>query len=164
MTENIEKLIQILRDESDIYAALLDIAEEKKQIIIENKVKDLERATLKEQALAGSLVKLENTRSKIVEDIMLEEGIQGVNTISELANKLDPLSRENLNKEKLGLLNSIGELKAVNSLNSELIEQSLRFIDLNLSLIGERDDDGRYGKNLEDHKVTQKRNLFDAKV
>jgi flagellar biosynthesis/type III secretory pathway chaperone len=164
LTENINRLLDILSAETEVYRILVGIAEEKKGVIIENRVKELEKMTFKEQALASKLMKLERDRGEVIERIMGEEGISNVQTLSDLANRLDPMSREALNSSKGELLQSITSLKDKNKLNGELIEQSLRFIELSLDMMGSVEEDSRYGKGTSDRKVMQKKNIFDVKV
>jgi len=164
LTENINRLLDILSAETEVYRILVGIAEEKKGVIIENRVKELEKMTFKEQALASKLMKLERDRGEVIERIMGEEGISNVQTLSDLANRLDPMSREALNSSKGELLQSITSLKDKNKLNGELIEQSLRFIELSLDMMGSVEEDSRYSKGTSDRKVMQKKNIFDVKV
>lgn len=164
MNKKVEDLILTLTKEQEIYQILLDMAEEKKQVIVENKVKELDKITAKEQGMAMSLVKLENLRGRIVDELMREMDISGIDTISQLANHLAPDERMRINAVKNQLLGVVESLKDLNELNSQLIEQSLRYIDFNLSLMSGLDEENKYSKAATTAQGKQRKNLFDVKV
>lgn len=162
----VEDLVLTLTKETEIYKILLGMAEEKKQVIIDGRVKDLEKMTAKEQGYVQSLMKLERLREHIVEDILKESGLGPVETVTELIQhlKLDDLSKGKIVREKNQLMSVIDDLKDKNDLNGQLITQSLKFIDFNMSVMGGVEEDNKYNKDNADRKVIQKKSLFDVKV
>lgn len=143
---------------------LVEIAEDKKTIIIESKVKELEKLTAKEQGLAMSLMKLEDLRGRIVDDLLKDMGLTKVETITELINYLEPDEKIRLGSVKNQLQQVVGLLKDKNQLNGQLIEQSLRYIEFNMSLMAGLEEDNKYSKSAKEQQTKQRKNLFDVKV
>lgn len=164
MNKRIEDLILTLTKEQEIYQMLVEIAEDKKTIIIESKVKELEKLTAKEQGLAMSLMKLEDLRGRIVDDLLKDMGLTKVETITELINYLEPDEKIRLGSVKNQLQQVVGLLKDKNQLNGQLIEQSLRYIEFNMSLMAGLEEDNKYSKSAKEQQTKQRKNLFDVKV
>lgn len=160
----IDELVMALEKEYDIYMELSEIADRKKQIIIDGKIKELDKITIKEQGLAMSLVKLEGFREKIIDKIMIELKVTNVETITELITMLDDESKRKLSKTKNKLIDVIGEIKGKNDLNGQLIEQSLKYIDFNMGLLAGLEDDNKYKATGKNNDMVQKKSIFDAKV
>lgn len=160
----IDDLINALQKEHEIYIELADIADRKKQIIIDGKIKDLDKITIKEQGLVMSLVKLENYREKIIGKILKELDLKNIETITELISHLDEESKTRLNDVKEKLLDITEDIKNKNELNEKLIEQSLKFIDFNIELIAGLEEDAKYASDGKDPKYIQKKSIFDVKV
>lgn len=164
MIKLIDELVEALDKECDIYNELSEIADNKKQIIIDGKIKELDKITIKEQGLAMTLVRLENIREKIVDNIMLELNLTNIETISHLITKLDLESKVKLNKSKDKLISVISDIKNKNDLNGELIQQSLKYIDFNIEILAGLEEDNKYKATGENPDMVQKKSMFDFKV
>ncbi|MGB3367550.1 MAG: flagellar protein FlgN [Acidaminobacteraceae bacterium] len=164
MINLINELVDALDKECDIYSELSEIADNKKQIIIDGKIKELDKITIREQGLAMTLVRLENIREKIVDKIMLELNLTNIETISELISKLDIESKVKLNKSKDKLIGAIKDIKNKNELNGELIKQSLKYIDFNIELLAGLEEDNKYKATGENPEMIQRKSMFDFKV
>lgn len=164
MIKLIDDLGEALDKEYDIYNELSDIADKKKQIIIDGKIKELDKITIKEQGLSMTLVRLENIRGKIIDGIMKELNLTNIETVSELISKLDIDSKNKLNKSKDKLIGVIKDIKSKNDLNGELIQQSLKYIDFNISLLAGLEEDNKYKNTGENPDMIQKKSIFDFKV
>lgn len=163
MKKMIEDLLLVLAKERDIYREALTIAEEKKAIIIDGKIKELEKMTAREQALVASLVKLENMRGKILEDLVRSLQVEHVNSLNDLMVYLDEGSKSKIEQVKIELGQTVRDLQDKNELNGKLIEQSLDLVNLNIELMGALEADGRYTPNASDKK-SKSSSIFDAKV
>lgn len=164
MKKLVEDLLLILTKEKDLYREALELAETKKEVIIENRIKELESITAKEQALIGTLIKLENIRTKVLDDLVHSLHADHVETLNDLMGYLDEASKAKVNMAKNELNAVVNRLKDKNELNGKLLEQSLDLIELNMELIAGLEADGRYNNDAKDRKGTTKSNLFDAKV
>lgn len=162
MKKMIEDLLLILGKERDIYQEAVQIAEEKQRVIIDGKIKELEKMTAREQALVASLVKLENMRGIVLQDLVKSLEVDHVNTLTDLMAFLDEASKQKIEVVKSELASAIFSLRDKNELNGKLIEQSLDMVNLNLDLMGALENDGRYTPKASDSKT--KTNLFDAKI
>ncbi|BEP30211.1 flagellar protein FlgN [Helicovermis profundi] len=160
----VDDLINALQKEYEIYKELTKIADDKKQIIIDGKIKELDKITIREQGLAMSLVKLENYREKVINKIMKDLNIKNIDTITELITHLDQDSKNKLNTVKNQLIGIIDDIKNKNELNSQLIDQSLKFIDFNIGLLAGIEEDNKYASDGKDPKFIQRKSLFDAKA
>jgi len=160
----IDELVEALDKECDIYSELLEIADKKKQIIIDGKIKELDKITIKEQGLSMTLVRLENIREKIIDNIMLDLNLTNIETISELITKLDVKSKVKLNKSKDKLINAIKDIQNKNELNGELIQQSLKYIDFNIEILAGLEEDNKYKATGENPDMIQRKSMFDFKV
>lgn len=164
MKKMVEDLYLILAKERDVYREALQIAEDKQSVIIDGKLKELEKMTLREQALVASLIKLENMRGKVLDDMIRALQAQHVNTLSDLLPFLDEASKNKLGAVKTELSQAVFKLKDKNELNGKLLEQSLDLIHLNIELMSSLEADGQYTGSATDSKAKSKSSIFDAKV
>jgi flagellar biosynthesis/type III secretory pathway chaperone len=164
MKKMVDDLLLILAKETEIYKEASKIAEEKKQVIIDGKLKDLEVMTGREQALVASLIKLENMRGSVLDDLIRSVKAEHVDSINDLLQYLDAPYRQKIEKVKSELSQEVFKLKDRNELNGKLLEQSLDLIHLNMELMSSLEADGRYTQNASDTKAKSKNSLFDAKV
>lgn len=164
MKKLVEDLLLILAKETDIYKEALGIAEDKQRVIIDGKMKELEKMTGREQALVASLIKLENMRGKVLDDLIRALQAEHVDTLSDLMGYLDEGSKQKIEGVKSELSKAVFQLKDKNELNGKLLEQSLDLIELNIELVNSLEADGRYTPNAADIKSKAKTNLFDAKI
>lgn len=164
--KSVEQLILTLNKEYDIYEEVLKLAKEKRRIIIEGRVKELDGITRKEQSIIVTLGKLENIREAVVNNIIKEMEIKDdVENITSLVKYLDDEDREKVLEIKEKLVKLLDEVKKENDLNSQLIKQSLEYIEFNKNLLTSLENQGlTYGANANEKNVKVKNNLFDMKV
>ncbi|WIF96128.1 flagellar protein FlgN [Caminicella sporogenes] len=166
MNKSVEQLILTLNKEYDVYAEVLKLAKNKKKVIIEGKVKELDSITGKEQVMIVTLGKLEKIRESIVNNIIKEMEIKDeIENITELVEYFDDEEREKVLEIRKKLVEILDEVKKENNLNSELIKQSLEYIEFNKNLLMTLNSQGStYGANADEKDVKVKTNLFDMKV
>ncbi|RKD23540.1 FlgN protein [Caminicella sporogenes DSM 14501] len=166
MNKSVEQLILTLNKEYDVYAEVLKLAKKKKKVIIEGKVKELDSITGKEQVMIVTLGKLEKIRESIVNNIIKEMEIKDeIENITELVEYFDDEEREKVLEIRKKLVEILDEVKKENNLNSELIKQSLEYIEFNKNLLMTLNNQGvTYGANADEKDVKVKTNLFDMKV
>ena len=111
-----------------------------------------------------TLVRLENIREKIVDNIMLELKLTNIETISELISMLDADSKVKLNSSKDKLMGAISDIKNKNELNGELIQQSLKYINFNIEILAGLEEDNKYKATGENPEMVQRKSMFDFKV
>lgn len=165
MNKSVEQLIQALNKEYEIYERVLEIAEKKKRIIIEGKIKDLDDITSKEQTMIISIGKLENIRTAILKNIAYELSLDKAENISKLIQHLDEENKERVLAIKDKFNDILETIKDKNELNNKLIKQSLEYIEFNKNLLTSLENQGStYGSGAQEKDVNTKKNLFDAKI
>ena len=165
VSEFVDQLVMALEKEEEIYQDILDLSLKKKQAIIDGDVKNLEKIVTKEKALAMSLIKLDNIRVRIVNEILKENGVDSVENITELSEYIDPMSKEKILKLKSKLNHVINKVKNENELNKDLVEQQLDYIQFNIDLMTNVDlGSNNYSKEANDNVKKGRKNLFDAKI
>jgi flagellar biosynthesis/type III secretory pathway chaperone len=156
---NSQKLVDVLRGETEIYKVLLDLAIKKTDVIIAGKIKELDKIVQMEKQLVKKLMELEGQR----EDILEKVDIEGKMTITDVIESVSSEEAENLKDIKYNLTNILKELEERNKLNAALIEQALEYVNYSIQAISNalESNDGVYGNNGNMKKYTS---LIDKKA
>ena len=164
--KNMDKIINTMEESERIYNQLLSISIEKKDIIIDGKVKELEDILKKENFLVGQINNFEDKREEAIKSLAEELNLPREKlTLSYICKEVKDHRCHALKEitERIGA--TLQELKEVNDLNGKLIEQSLEYIRFSINLITDslESQDGVYEGKAESKK-DKKASLFDAKV
>ena len=138
MASLIEDLIGILEEETGCYKLLLEVANNKKDVIINGDLPGLQELTKQEQELAGLLLRLEKKRISIIEDICLVTNkVPGEMTVAKLIELLEGQKEEQgkLLTAAQQLTEVIVPLREMNKMNEQLIGQSLEFVEFTMNAI-----------------------------
>jgi flagellar biosynthesis/type III secretory pathway chaperone len=161
----LKELFELLDKENKLYEELLDLSNEKKRVIVTNQIKVLEQITAKEQGFIKTVVQLEKMRTKVVDELSASYGVSHLEQLSDLEPYLSGADQRSLLRLKEGLSGTIKKLTEVNTLNGELINQSIEFIDFSYELYRNMQSSGSiYDESATENKLEKKRNLFDAKA
>lgn len=153
-----EELESILKKELDILKLLKELTFEKTDLIISNKVKELEAMTIKEEELINQMALLEEERGKLLDTW----GIVPSTPISDIIEKI-PDDKGELPQIRDEMRNLMDELQFRNKVNKDLIEENLQWIDFNINLIRNLQSQPGYGKDKKDAPVNGT-SIFDRKV
>ncbi|MEA1976186.1 MAG: flagellar protein FlgN [Bacillota bacterium] len=165
MSEFVDQLVMALEKEEEIYNEILELFNNKKRAIIDGDIKKLENVVTEEKALAISLVKLDNIRIRIVNEILRENDIESVDNITELSEYIDENSKKQILDLKSKLNVVINKVRSENELNNDLVKQQLDYINLNVDLMTNIDlGSNNYGKKATDDVKRGRKNLFDARI
>lgn len=164
MKAYVNELKEILQNEGELYGTLLHLAEKKKEVITEGKVKELDQITQVEQSLIIKIGKEEQRREKVVEMIKKEVSLRDDITVSALIHHLEEADQQVLEEARVSLLNTLGRIKETNDLNQVLIQDSLEFIQFNINILTRSEQSPSYGQKQGEAKPTQRNNLFDVKI
>ncbi|MCT4566291.1 MAG: flagellar protein FlgN [Maledivibacter sp.] len=165
MSKSVEQLILALDKEYEIYKEVLEVAKQKKQIIVEGKMKELDDITSKEQAIILSIGKLESIREAILKNIVNELDIDEAQNISQLSKYLDDKSKKKILAIRDKFKDILIGVRNQNDLNNKLIQQSLEYIEFNKNLLTSLENQGStYSSNADEKDIKIKNNLFDAKI
>lgn len=146
--------IQALLDTMDkllgLHESLLELANDKTQMLVRNEVDKLNQIINKESKLVRLIAEIEQERVQVINEYLLSRGYNPNPkiTISDLVRVIFKAEdKQGLSKVQMSLLQVLLELKKRNAINQQLIEQSLAFIDYSLDLVlGAPEDDVVYQK------------------
>lgn len=167
MASLIEELFCVLEEETGCYQTLLNMADNKKDVIIKGDVPSLQEITKVEQELAGHILRLEKKRKQNIEDICLVLNKKPDEmTIQQLVEMLSGGEKQRLSSINNNLISIITELQKHNEAHKILIQQSLDFIDFTVNAVQSTTSatlGNSYqakGNRYDDYRG---RNFFDAK-
>jgi len=163
----IEELIGVLEEETGCYEKLLNMADNKKDVIIKGDVPSLQEITKVEQEMAGHILRLEKNRKQCIDDIclVLNKKTEDM-TIKSLIGMLtgdDKVRLEEINEK---LISIITDLQLHNEVHKKLIQQSLDFIDFTVNAVQSTTDaipSNSYQAKGNRYDQYSGRNFFDAK-
>lgn len=151
-----EELQEILTKQLTVLISLKQLAFEKTDIIVGNRVEGLEQITKSEEALINEMGLLEEQRVKFLDTW----GIATDTPISNVIEKI-PEDKEELLHIKEEMSSVLEELHLRNALNNNLITENLDWIDFNMNLITSSDTPTNYGKGSKEQGGNS---IFDRKV
>lgn len=165
---SVKEVIRSLEALNEIHETLLKLGEQKRQVLINNKVNELTQITNQESKLmkqvAGQEQQWLDYTTKFLEekgykpnpDMTMTELVKLVFNAEEKQSLLDTQSK---------LLRTIQKLKEMNALNQQMIEQSLSYIDYTLDLMtGDPDQDMFYKNPSQQAKKSKGKGFFDTKA
>ena len=163
----IQELMNILEEETGCYQTLLDMADNKRDVIIQGDVPSLQEITKKEQELAGFLLRLEKKRQENVMDICQVTNRKPEDmTIQKLIDLLKGNEKNQLKETQEELLSVVEQLKSKNELNKKLIAQSLELLDFTMNAVQSMRSaptSNNYQSRGTNYHDYQGKNFFDAK-
>lgn len=164
----VQSIIQRLDNLNDIHLALLEIGERKKQVLIANDVGELTHMTQQESSLMKRVAEEEELWLAEIAAFLEAKGYtpEPHMTMSDLLNLIfHEEDKEALTAAQYRLLATVEQLKELNALNQQLIEQSLSFIDYTLNLMTEDPADHvTYQNPTKQGKSSAGKGIFDTKA
>jgi len=167
-----EILIKVIDDLFKLQLDMIELANHKKEVLISGDIDELSKIIRQEASWVKKLSKLEEERIAAVKQLLKERKLSNDNiNILELIMVLEsPIEREQLTELNLKLTGSIEEIQRLNDLNTQLIKQSLDFIENTINtIIGEdRQHSYTYGrptmKQTEVTGMSSPKSIFDKKA
>lgn len=163
----IQMVIRSLEKLNDIHEELLMLGKEKMQVLIHNQVDQLTKLTNRESRLMKQVVEQEQIWLEATAKFLQEKGLQPNPslTMSELI-KLVFRAEEKmaLQEAQRKLMDTIQKLKEMNSLNQQMLEQSLSFIDYTLDLLAGDSEELMYHNPADQKRVNKNVRIFDTKA
>ncbi len=165
MESNLLNLIDIMQKECEIYTQLKAVEVEKKQIIIDNDVKALEKVTAREQGFLKTIVHLEELRAEVVDGFCSSIGLEKFETINDILNVLKESEKKKLTKVRDELYSVTTSLKEVNELNNMLLNQSIDYINYTIEVARSTGEENvGYDDGANDRLIKVDKSLFDVRV
>ncbi|WP_026672376.1 flagellar protein FlgN [Alkalihalobacterium bogoriense] len=163
-TKNIAEVLQELLS---VHQAFRKLAKEKAEVLKKGDMPALDQLIKKEAVVIQQLKKLEQDRLFVVEQYLHSKGLvtEGV-TMAQLIQMTSPEEQEVLEKLQQELLEEIEGLKAENELNQQLIQDSLRFVNLSLDMLSpQQDEDVNYKRpKSNQYEGGASRSIFDSRA
>lgn len=164
MSKLTDQLILVLNKEQEIYDEVIKLSKNKQDAIVLNKIKDLEDVIKKERTYAISLAKLEEIRSKVIDQLLNHYDLREINVLSDMYPFMNEKEVREIDGMRKKLVNTVGILGQKNEMNKKLIEQSLDQIEFDLNLITTIGDGNvNYEGTASDQEV-ERRSIFDRKI
>ncbi|CAM4001321.1 flagellar protein FlgN [Alkalicoccus chagannorensis] len=161
MTEDLKKVFKAL---ITLHQELLQKAQEKEAVVKKNDIEGLERIMKEETPLISRLEKLELARRQIVQRWLQQQGIVAEDaTMEQLKPAFSASDQAAFDELQETLRAIITEVQQQNDLNRQLITESLRYLNLSLSLVEPQDSFTNYsGRGSEEDG--KERSVFDSQA
>ncbi|AOM81899.1 flagellar protein FlgN [Salisediminibacterium beveridgei] len=164
----VNDLIKIIQAMVTVHQTLNDLAVAKQDAVKKGDMKDLEAVMQKEAPLIQKLRKLENTRMHLISQWQDEKGLvkEGV-TIDQLLPLFPEKESRELEAWSTRLIEQMIRLKEQNDLNEQLLEDSLRFVNVTLDAMRPQNHFNNYsgnGPEDDDDFKSGDHSLFDSKA
>jgi flagellar biosynthesis/type III secretory pathway chaperone len=143
----IQEIVDIMQEMTGLHQQLLELAVQKKDVIIHNQVDQLNGLVNKESKLVKRISELEQQRVFETDRYLVGKGYRPnpAITVSDLTRIIVKAGeKQALTQAQAQLLEVLEGLKAANKLNQELSKQSLAFIDYSLNLLVGAEDEAVY--------------------
>lgn len=161
-------IIDYMKRQDELHRQLIEAGNDKKQAIIANDVERLAAVMNRENRLLKQVAETEALRQGAAEDFLREKGIRSQLqlTVTEMTRLVfNPEEKTELLDVQRQLMDRLTELKELNQINRELIEQSLAFIDYSLNLLVSRPEDDMLYQNPNQPSTAGKvRSMFDTRA
>lgn len=165
---SIQVVIQSLHDLNAIHETLLELGEQKREVLIANQVTELTQITNEESKLMKQVSESERKWLAAMSSFLVEKGFEPNPsiTMSELIKLVtNDNDKQALQAVQQQLLTTMDKLNDINTLNQQLIEQSLSFVNYTLDLLTEDTSDLLGYSNPNDKPKTARNNtIFDTKA
>ncbi|MFJ7726538.1 flagellar protein FlgN [Neobacillus sp. NPDC097160] len=160
--ESLDKLIQTLEEMTDAHKRLLDLAEEKRTVLVGGNIQELQSLINRESSCVNEIEKLEQKRTKLVQGYIAQKGLMGQSfTLEELINIQNDVTTkttlEHITKQLRGLVQKITHL---NESNQQLIHTSLSYVQYSIGMLVRKEPAIGYGP----YAKNRYSNMLDAKV
>lgn len=162
----IQQLIETVEDLLKEHENLLALEEHKKQVLIAGDIAALQEITTQEARFIRRVEQLEEQRVRIGQQVAAKSGL----ALEDLtASKLAELVTDPQKAAKINLLTGrfakvIGELRAANEVNGQLLKQSLELVQHSIEMMTDAPDAGTYSSKRDMGQVTGTRRFFDTQA
>ncbi|MBI9014604.1 MAG: flagellar protein FlgN [Clostridiales bacterium] len=164
MSKLIDQLLLALNKEQEIYDEVIALSKDKQIAIVNNDLKLLETIMKKEKTYSISLVKLEQIRSKTLNQLVKEYNLIEINVLTDLYPFMSDQEVRKVDSIRTKLVNTVGILGQKNELNRQLLEQSIDQIEFDLNLITTIGDGSVNYKETASDMDVERRSIFDKKI
>lgn len=138
----LEELIDTLNEMVTAHQGLLQLAKKKKETLISGSIHELASIVQEESESIAKITELDRRRNECVDDFLKHKGIvpepMALSDMMKLVE--DEETKESLEETGYRLREVVSELKELNTLNQQLLEQSLSYVNFSLDMLTESPD------------------------
>ena len=148
-----------------IHQMFNEFSKEKTTSVTKGDISQLKSIMQKEAVQLKKLEGLEQERQRLVRFFMQGKGLvtEG-GTLTEILAHVSDGEKEKLLSLQKSLVEQIEKLKQQNELNQQLLQDSLRFVNLSLDVLQPEPETGNYGRPNKEQDEPQGRSMFDSKA
>lgn len=169
MASLMDSLLEVLKEEEKEYHVLIDLAWEKKDVLIRADIDRLSKITEEEQAITGVLHSLEGKRRGVISDMAVvlrrDKAELTVDKMLEILSK-QPEEQKKLREVRDSLRSTLDEMNRVNSQNQMLLKQAMEMVEFDLTLfrsLRQAPETANYNRQANNTGDLLGRSGFDAK-
>lgn len=141
-----DQLLIVMERLIEMHKSLLEIADKKTAIIEKGDIDALNTLVKEEQKLLPSLNKYEQVRHQVVRNFLTPYHVEEENyTITTCLEFLADPNKEKLSSLRDELIDIVQTLQKKNDLNSQLVHQSLQFVQMSLDMFYPKTPEFNYG-------------------
>jgi flagellar biosynthesis/type III secretory pathway chaperone len=161
-----KQLIELLEKHVKLHKGLLELANKKTEVLKKGDMQALSAIMKEEQKYIAAIKQIEKERIVAVEKIISALGnTQTEPTLTACIELVDEPERSALERLRNNLAAVVAELRNINELNQQLLQQSLQFVNMMLDMIMPQPKEMNYRKpNTAPSSYEESRSLFDSKA
>jgi flagellar biosynthesis/type III secretory pathway chaperone len=165
---SVQGLLQTMDKLIQIHLLMLELSEQKTNILVLNQVDKLNKIVNKETNLIKQIVQLDQQRIEDISEFLLQKGYKlnpkiTVEDLIKLVVKAE--EKKSLADKQRQLLGTIDKLRQLNQLNQKLVEQSLAFIEYSMDLFIQTPEQDAFYQNPHQQSSNPSRNgIFDTRA
>ena len=164
----LDQVIGALDQLHRLHLDLLEREREKKEKIIRNDLEALNAVSEQEAELIEQIAEAEQQRAAAVRAFLRAKGLHSRTnvTVSDLVKMVFRAEeRQALTEARDRLTETLGELKRLNALNQQLLQQSLTMLEYSMDLIaGAPEEEGIYRHPVKQPAAPKRQRLYDLKA
>ena len=158
------ELIALLSEIVALYRVILDISHSKKKALVAAQIEELDALTKREEGIILRIGKIESDREKLIIELA---GLYTLSPQELTLKKAGELAggeiAEKLQKVETELSDLVNKLAPINKTNTELIQQSLNYVNYNLNLLTQGQASPNYAAKGQGESQ-RPRTVIDAKI
>jgi flagellar biosynthesis/type III secretory pathway chaperone len=134
----IQELIKLMEEQKKIYTELLNLSRNKRKYLIKGDIESIDAVTKQEELLIYNAGKLENMRIDCFRRAAEKYGCDKDSTLKDILSDLPDEEAAALGKLYQEFSLMLNELENLNTENTGLIQQSLRFVNFTVDVLSQQ--------------------------
>jgi len=165
MNDRTDRLLEILTAQRDLYAEMLKLSENKRDVIVKNDIGELDRIVKREEAILVKIGELERNRRETLDKIAEALNITAEElSSSKILESVSPQDQEKFNAVVNDLTEILKKLGDVNETNSKLIKFNLDYINNIINKVVMGDGKNATYTDKGNSAVKQQKNIIDQTI